>query len=91
MEDFLFTIKDNKLLIAATDLETSITTEIDVMSDVDGTVAVPAKILLDTLKALPEQPVTFNVNEENLGIQITSAFGKYKLAGENGQDFPKIP
>ena len=46
LEDFLFTIDNNKLQIAATDLETSITTEIEVMADADGKVAVPAKILL---------------------------------------------
>lgn len=91
MEDFLFTISDNKLTIAATDLETSITTTIEVMADSDGNVAIPAKILLETLKALPEQPITFNINDDNFGIEITSAFGKYRLAGENGQDFPRIP
>ena len=91
LEDFLFSINDNKLTIAATDLETSITTTIDVMSDGDGTVAVPAKILVDTLKALPGQPVTFSVNEDNFAIEITSAYGKYKLAGENGADFPTVP
>jgi DNA polymerase-3 subunit beta len=91
LEDFLFTINDNMLSIAATDLETSITTEIEVMSDTNGTVAVPAKILLETLKALPQQPITFTVNDDNQAIEITSAYGKYRLAGENGEDFPKIP
>ncbi len=91
LEDFLFTIKNNQLTIAATDLETSIDTTIEVMSDGDGIVAVPAKILLDTLKALPQQPITFSVNDENFGIEITSAYGKYRLAGENGADFPDLP
>lgn len=91
LEDFLFTINGGKLIIAATDLETSITTEIEVMADSDGSVAVPAKILLETLKALPQQPITFSVNEDNFGIEITSAYGKYRLAGENGADFPRIP
>ncbi|MFT5164811.1 MAG: DNA polymerase-3 subunit beta [Saprospiraceae bacterium] len=91
LEDFLFSVSNNKLTISATDLETSIITEIEVMSDGDGLVAVPARILLDTLKELPQQPITFNVNDEKHGIEITSAYGKYKLAGENGQDFPKIP
>jgi DNA polymerase-3 subunit beta len=91
LEDFLFTINGNTLTIAATDLETSITTELEVMADADGVVAVPAKILLETLKALPQQPVTFTVDDESFGIEITSAYGKYKLAGENGADFPAIP
>ena len=91
LEDFLFTIENNLLTIAATDLETSITTSIEVMSDSNASVAVPARILLDTLKALPDQPITFSIDDETFGIEITSAYGKYKLAGENGQDFPKIP
>ncbi len=91
LEDFLFTISENKLLIAATDLETSITTSLDVIADGEGSIAVPAKILLETLKALPEQPITFSFDEETFNIQITSNYGKYRLAGENGQDFPAIP
>ena len=90
LEDFLFTISGGELSISATDLETSIVTKIEVMADQDGTVAVPAKILVETLKALPQQPITFII-DENYGIQITSAYGKYRLAGENGADFPKIP
>ncbi|MEL7021365.1 MAG: DNA polymerase III subunit beta [Bacteroidota bacterium] len=91
LEDFLFTIEGSKLTIAATDLETSITTSIDVMADSDGAVAIPAKILLETLKALPQQPITFAVNDDNHAIEITSAYGKYRLAGENGEDFPEVP
>ncbi len=91
LEDFLFTIEGNQLTIAATDLETSVITTMEVNADGDGNVAVPAKILIDTLKALPQQPITFNINEDNFGIEITSAYGKYKLAGENGSDYPDIP
>jgi DNA polymerase-3 subunit beta len=91
LEDFLFTIDNGQLTISSSDLETSITTQMQVMSDANGSIAVPAKILLDTLKALPGQPITFSVNEDNQGIEITSAYGKYRLAGENGGDFPSIP
>ena len=91
LEDFLFSIKDKKLTIAASDLETSITTSLEVLADDDFEVAIPAKILLDTLKALPQQPVTFTINEDNLAIEITSSYGKYRLAGEKADDFPSLP
>ncbi|MEM6878380.1 MAG: DNA polymerase III subunit beta [Bacteroidota bacterium] len=91
LEDFLFTITGNQLTIAATDLETSFITQLEVNADGDGAIAVPAKILVDTLKALPQQPITFNIDTETYGIEITSAYGKYKLAGENGGDYPEIP
>ena len=91
LEDFLFSIAENVLTISATDLETSITTTVEVNSDTDGRVAIPAKILLETLKVLPEQPITFTVDENSFAVEITSAYGKYKLAGEDGEDFPNIP
>ncbi len=91
LEDFLFTIEGNTLRIAATDLETSISTSTEIQSSGSGAVAIPAKILLDTLKALPEQPITFSVDEDSFAIEITSAYGKYRLAGEDGSDFPTIP
>ncbi len=91
LEDFLFGIKENVLTIRATNLETTIVTEMNVNADSDGSVAVPAKILLDTLKALPDQPITFALNDDNRAIELTSAFGKYKLAGEGPEDFPELP
>ncbi len=91
LEDFLFQVEDNKLTIVATDLETFVTAELEVNAEAEGSVAIPAKILVDTLKQLPTQPITFEVNLETFAISITSAFGHYELAGEDGNDFPKIP
>lgn len=91
LEDFLFRIEGEQLTITATDLETTISTTIAVQADKNGLVAIPAKILLDTLKALPEQMITLNVDEESFGVQITSAYGKYKLSGEDGNDYPRLP
>jgi DNA polymerase-3 subunit beta len=63
----------------------------EVMADRDGTIAIPGKILLETLKALPAQPITFTIDENTYGIEITSAYGKYKQKVENGADYPAIP
>ena len=91
LEDFLFTLEGNILTITASDLETTIKTELEVMPETGGAVAVPARILIDTLKALPSQPVTFRSDETNNAVTLTSSYGTYKLAGENGDDFPKVP
>jgi DNA polymerase-3 subunit beta len=88
LEDFLFTIQEKKLTILATDLETTISTSLDVLADEDFAVAIPAKILLETLKALPQQPITFNIDPANYTIEITSSYGKYKLAGEAPDEYP---
>jgi len=86
-----FEISDGKLKITASDLQTSMITELEVEANENGSIAVPARILIDTLKNLPEQPVTFSVEEESYSIEISSDNGRYKLAGENATDFPKVP
>ncbi len=91
MEDFLFDIVNNKLTITTTNLETTIITSMEVVSEQDGRIAIPAKMLLETVKALPEQPITFTVDQETNGITILSSFGKYKLAGDSPEDFPTPP
>jgi len=92
VENFLFDIEENKLVITATDLEITMKTSLDIETRGEGLrLAVPAKIILETLRNLPEQPITFTINEENFGIEISSENGKYKLSGENGADFPQIP
>ncbi len=91
LENFLFEIKDSSLTISATDLQTSMTTSVAVESKEGGKIAVPSKILLDTLKTLPEQPIAFSVDDKTFAIEISAGDGKYRLSGENGEDFPKIP
>lgn len=91
LENFLFEIKSGNLIISATDLQTSMTTALQVESKEEGKIAVPSKILLDTLKTLAEQPISFSVDEQTFAIEISAGDGKYKLSGENGDDFPKIP
>ncbi|WP_439883415.1 DNA polymerase III subunit beta [Pontibacter sp. MBLB2868] len=91
LENFLFEIKDSTLTITASDLETSMITELHVEAKENGRIAAPAKILLETLKNLPDQPVTFTIDEETYTIEISSSNGRYKLSGENATDFPRVP
>ncbi len=90
LEDFLFEIQDKKLNIVATDLETVMRVHMDVESKANGKVCIPAKILLDSLKNISDQPLTFNI-DKNFAVEITSDNGKYKVMGENPDNFPKEP
>ncbi|GAA4430830.1 DNA polymerase III subunit beta [Pontibacter saemangeumensis] len=91
LENFLFEINNSKLTITASDLETSMITELPVEAKENGRIAAPARILLETLKNLPDQPVTFTIDEETYTIEISSSNGRYKLSGENATDFPRVP
>jgi DNA polymerase-3 subunit beta len=91
LDNFLFEIAKGTLTVSASDLETTMTTIIPVESKDNGTIAIPARLLIDTLKTFPEQPLTFSFDTAKFGIEISSDYGKYKLTGQNGDDFPKIP
>lgn len=91
LENFLFEISGGTLTVTASDLQTSMMTELEVEAKEDGSIAIPARILLETLRNLPEQPVTFSIDDATYSIEINSDNGRYKLAGENATDFPKIP
>src|SRR5687767_15035953 len=90
LEDFLFEVEKNKLTVVATDLETVMRVQLDIEAKDSGKVCIPAKILMDSLKNLPDQPLTFTI-DKNFGIEITSDNGKYKVMGENPDNFPKEP
>lgn len=92
LDYFLFKINEGALAISASDLETTMTTTIKPeKADKNGSVAIPARLLLDTLKTFADQPLSFDVDDSNFGIEISSDNGKYKLAGQNGEEFPKTP
>src|SRR5689334_9646480 len=90
LEDFLFDVTDGKLTVVATDLETVMRVQMDVETKEKGKVCIPSKILMDSLKNLPDQPLTFTI-DKNFGVEITSDNGKYKVMGENPDNFPKEP
>lgn len=91
LDNFLFEMKQDELTLSASDLETSMNTRMAIQCKEEGMIAVPAKLLLDILKSLPDQPLTFDVDGKTFGIEITSDNGKYKLTGQNGDEFPKAP
>ncbi len=88
LDNFLFELDHTKLTVSASDLETTMASSLDVESDSKGSVAIPARLLLDTLKTFPEQPLTFVV-EDNNTVEISSNHGKYALAYADGNEFPK--
>ena len=88
LDNFLFQLEDGKLSLTASDLETTMTTVLDVEGSEPGSIAVPARLLLDILKAFPEQPLTF-LTHDNGQLEITADAGKYALAYVSGEEFPK--
>lgn len=92
LDNFLFNLEGNVLTITASDLESTLITRVELENgSEDGLVAIQAKILLDTLKEFPEQPLTFNIDLDAMTVDILSANGKFSITGQNGEDFPVLP
>ena len=90
LDCFLFELQDGTLSVTVSDSETTMITTLEVNeSDADGRFAVPAKTLLDALKEIPEQPLSFDVNLDNLEITVQYQNGKYSLMGQNADEFPQ--
>jgi DNA polymerase-3 subunit beta len=87
---FYLKLKEEKLTVVATDLETVMKVHLDIEAKDSGKVCIPAKILMDSLKNIPEQPLTFNI-DKNFGVELTSDNGKYKVMGENLIIFQRNP
>jgi DNA polymerase-3 subunit beta len=91
LDNFLFEITKGRLTVSASDLETTMRTSMEVEAKKEGKIAIPAKLLLDVLKNLPDQPCTFSVDADNFAIEIAYDNGKSKMVGYNGDDFPRTP
>ncbi len=90
LETVLFETEDSRIKLSASDLEVSIIEYVAADVESQGAVAVPARRLLETLRQLPDIPVTFEV-DERAQVRFRTDKGTYKLAGEKSEDFPDMP
>ncbi|MGB2870066.1 MAG: DNA polymerase III subunit beta [Bacteroidota bacterium] len=91
LENILFTLNKNTLRIVGTDLEVSMSATIEVKGAEDGTIAVPAKRVMDTIRALPELQLIFHADQAGNKIKMITESGEYNLVGESSEEFPAIP
>lgn len=92
LDNFLFQIAESEITITASDLESTLITRLKLENiDGEGSVAIPAKLFIDTLKEFPEQPLTFQIDEKTSVVEIFSDNGKYSIMGQNADDFPVLP
>lgn len=92
LDNFLFSLEDGVLEITASDLESTLITQVQLdNTDGSGMIAIPARILNDTLKEFPDIPLNFDINTDSLMIVIQSENGKFSLMGQNGAEFPQMP
>lgn len=90
LDCFLFELEDGTLSVTVSDSETTMVTSLEVNdSDANGRFAIVAKTLLDALKEIPEQPLTFDINVETYEVGVQYQNGKYSLMAQNADEFPQ--
>lgn len=91
LDDFLFSIQGDKLTLTASDLDTTMQAEIALDNvDGEGAVAVPAKLLIETLKLIPETPIVFAIDVENNIMKFQAANGEYDAPCRPGDEYPQM-
>lgn len=92
LDNYLFQLEDSRLTVTASDLESTLITSLTLdNAEGKGNIAVPAKLLNDTLKEFPDQPLTFKFDLSSFGIDIYSENGKFSIVGQDGDEFPLLP
>jgi len=91
LENILFDLEGDKLKLTGTDLEVSITTEVQPQQvDNPGAIALPAKVITEMIRSLPDIPIHFE-SDENNRMKITTDQGLYQVAGLSKDNFPDMP
>lgn len=90
LENFLFEIKDGSLTVCATDLEIALRSSINVASDENISMVVPARLIFDIVRSLDETQINFHT-EGNAKLKLTTENGVYNIGYSPSEDFPEIP
>lgn len=89
LDSFLFEIENNTMTITASDLETRMVTSLEIIeSESDFRFCINAKTMLDSMKEISEQPLTFDINTDTMEIQAQYQNGRFSIMGQKGNDYP---
>ena len=90
LENFLFEVKDGLLTVYATDLEISLKSSLNIVSDENLRIVVPARLLNDIVRSLKETTIHFKLTS-NKKINMVTDTGKYTISYLEAEEFPEIP
>ncbi len=89
LECFLFEVNGNEMTITASDSDNVLTTTLELAeSDGSGAFCIPSHMMLGTMKELPEQPLTFEVDTENFAVKLMYQNGLYNFTAQSAEEYP---
>src|SRR5512135_1969873 len=90
LENFLVEIKAGLMTVTATDMEIALRSSLNVPSEEDIKMVIPAKLFYDIIRSLGDTQIKF-VTEGNAKLKIQTDNGMYNIGYSPSDDFPDIP
>lgn len=87
----LMTVAGGSLTVVSSDLEIVIRCIQPIASGEAGSIALPARKLLDIAKVLPKESPVKAAGKEGNYVEISSGRSHFRLAGLPAQEFPEMP
>lgn len=89
LDNFLFSLEGNTLTVTGSDAETTLKTLLTINEVMEGgEIAVPAKLLTDSLKELPTQPIEFSTEDDKNIVNIIWASGSAQIPFVSADEYP---
>ena len=90
LDCFLFEVTNGEMTVTASDSDNVIKSTIALTeNEGEGEFCVPNRVILDALKELPEQPLSFEVDTDTYAIKIAYQNGLYNFTGQNAEEYPR--
>lgn len=90
LDNFLLKIEGNTLWLTGTDAESTMVSWMEIF-DVEGAgeVAVPAKTLVEMSREIGNLPLTFEMDDETLKIDVSYQKGHFEFMGVDASEYPR--
>ncbi len=89
LDCFLLEISNNTLVITASDSENVLRSSITLAEcDGEGSFCVPNRTILDAVKELPEQPLTFDIDLDAMTVKVIYQNGMYNFTAQSAAEYP---
>lgn len=91
LESFLFQVHDGRMLITASDNENLMRTSLALDEcNEEGDFAIPSHTIIDAVKELPDQPLTFDIDFSTYEVSVAYQNGQYQFTAQNAEEYPQV-
>jgi DNA polymerase-3 subunit beta len=90
-QNVLLSTDQSMLKLSATNLEIAITTWIGAMTEEEGSITVPARLLTEFVNSLPNDRIDMELPSGSGVLQLTCARAEARIHGADASEFPPIP